>query len=154
MKPKGICLHTPEVLALLTEGQVTIERPIKDLPDRIESITCIPGHDKPGEYVVVSETEPRYALKCPHGAVGQTLWIKETWGAKWNEETSSVSLIREERAYKASGGTAYRDCWRLAHHMPQWASRLQAQLSNVCVTQNAQGGWMWVLTLTRKDKSE
>jgi len=89
-------------------------------------------------------------FRCPYGATGDRLWVRETW-AVVDDHHDTVSLeaaLDSARKgcpwagiiYKAGhGGGAYDEdhrvggCWRPSIHMPRWASRLTLEVTDVRV---------------------
>lgn len=68
-------------------------------------------------------------VRCPFGAVGDRLWVREAW-ARYNIDSHSHDV-----AYRATppedwckGGR-----WRSSVHMPRWASRITLEITDVRV---------------------
>jgi hypothetical protein len=72
-------------------------------------------------------------LGGPYGVVGDRLWVREAWAAKWDSASATVSDLLEEIAYRADGDTAFRNVWRPSIHMPRWASRITLEITDVRV---------------------
>jgi hypothetical protein len=94
-------------------------------------------------------------LVCPHGVVGDLLWVREPWRAPAMFERHSpagmAALVAELDApcpihYEADGQRAHWDApqpgqesvqqpgrLRQARHMPQWASRILLRITDVRV---------------------
>lgn len=81
-------------------------------------------------------------LPCPHGAVGNRLWVRETWqdwcpiwDGHWCGCGSQEMREKTHRpAYRATideRGEPLR--WRPSIHMPRWASRITLEISEVRV---------------------
>ena len=66
------------------------------------------------------------SLKCPYGAPGDRLWVRETW------DTDGKTI-----AYRATTPETTTDPepmrWRPSIHMPRWASRLTLAVTSVRV---------------------
>ncbi len=80
--------------------------------------------------------------KCPHGRVGDHLWVREAWAledlpgdgerliwrsdvaASWRSERSDVFYLPSN--YQP-------DRWRPSIHMPRWASRIKLEVTGVRV---------------------
>ena len=43
--------------------------------------------------------------------------------------------------------------WRSSTHMPQWASRITLEVTNVCVEPDEDDPWVWVLSVKRADQA-
>ncbi|EJL90253.1 hypothetical protein [Pantoea sp. GM01] len=90
-------------------------------------------------------------INCPFGAVGDRLWVRETWQAihdssdehgNVDERTWMPSIIKESDSYwhpiyAASWGNEDRETrdfpWRPSLHMPRWASRITLEITGVRV---------------------
>lgn len=91
------------------------------------------------------------SVKCPYGAVGDRLWVKETWAAYtggrtqdgdgWDEFTGKIADMRPDvGAYVHSDGIVFAadgksspDRWRPSIFMPRWASRITLEITDVRV---------------------
>lgn len=85
--------------------------------------------------------------RCPFGAPGDRLWVRETWycdhfevmsGPYLKPDDLDVSEAREYGAlvYAADGLTPYeaeQPVWKPSIHMPRWASRIQLEIAAVRV---------------------
>lgn len=84
-------------------------------------------------------------IRCPYGAPGDRLWLRETWGlhsyfdeTRWHrgsiaDETDASPLPRWKLAYRADWGQGGEQFWRPSIHMPRWASRLTLEIASVRV---------------------
>jgi len=76
---------------------------------------------------------------CPYGEVGDRLWVRETWGAHlaWDNEKPSVIECPMGSAsiwYAADGRKpAHIGKTRPSIFMPQWASRIALEITDVRV---------------------
>lgn len=81
----------------------------------------------------------RSAVRCPYGAVGDTLWVRETWGyavASLDEERLAVYRATiEDPPRWPSHRPPYEEMvvWRPSIHMPRWASRISLRITDVRV---------------------
>jgi len=69
-------------------------------------------------------------LRCPYGAPGDTLWVRETW------TQYPIELNPEpcDAWYKAtSNGPPPPFKWRPSIHMPRWASRITLRITDIRV---------------------
>jgi len=82
--------------------------------------------------------------RCPHGQVGDRLWVREAWQAyhqtcvesdEWEVCEGAPSVLRENYAphieYRATSKSM--GPWRPSIHMPRWASRLSLVITDVRV---------------------
>jgi len=106
-------------------------------------------------------THDEFLAKCPHGQVGDRLWVRETWQAwsrtgveydEWEICEGAPSAMHERYGpphidYQANfvrrcgawerddrpGYATHPDRWRPSLHMPRWASRLSLVITDVRV---------------------
>jgi hypothetical protein len=69
------------------------------------------------------------AYKCPHGVVGDRLWVRETWAMEGTDGTSPLPL--QYRADRDDWLACAK--WRPSIHMPRWASRITLEITAVRV---------------------
>lgn len=76
-------------------------------------------------------------LICPHGAVGDRLWVKETFGVvnslddvKPSELPRDIPIIYRASSVHPNDPSTL---WRPSIFMPRWASRLTLEITNVRV---------------------
>lgn len=79
-------------------------------------------------------------IPCPHGAPGDLLWVRETFG---HEVRALGGTQHEKICYRATNPNAVRcyDCnggeipmkWTPSIHMPRWASRILLRVTDVRV---------------------
>jgi hypothetical protein len=77
-------------------------------------------------------------VRCPFGASGDRLWVRETWGFssrvstdghdRWMREQDRTYLV-----YGATSGDEQAARWRPSIHMPRWASRITLEVTGVRV---------------------
>lgn len=74
-------------------------------------------------------TKEQFLAKCPFGAVGDRLWVRETW-ARYNIDQDSHDM-----AYRATTPADWpkEGRWRPSIHMPRWASRITLEITGVRV---------------------
>ncbi len=103
------------------------------------------------------------AISCPFGAVGERIWVRETWGVVSHELDEDgriqpwtpdrpATVIHEmpfgngyysgHAIYAADGDFTWgdddgyedgRSCWKPSIHMPRWASRILLEITDVRV---------------------
>lgn len=67
-------------------------------------------------------------LRCPYGALGDTLWVRETWAPHPH------GVMRCGAVYRADlGAVPDASRWRPSIHMPRWASRITLRITDVRV---------------------
>ena len=88
-----------------------------------------------------------YAITCPHGSVGERLWVRETWAQVWKTEYPPDDVRDCDVQYRADWpndrypGHWPDDCaddpacgrWKPSIHMPRWASRITLEITGVRV---------------------
>ncbi|HBX8171721.1 TPA: hypothetical protein MIH42_16890 [Klebsiella pneumoniae] len=140
MKERGMIFNGEMVRAIL-DGRKTQTR-------RIMKVQPEPSKSRPGDFwfsskklesmVHISDFAPGnspiadYHLFiqehcCPFGAVGDRIWVRETW-ARYNIDQNSHDL-----AYRATTPADWPEegRWRPSIHMPRWASRILLEITNV-----------------------
>jgi hypothetical protein len=70
-------------------------------------------------------------IRCPYGARGTVLWVRETWAPRDN--LALRELDRRHVFYRADDETHYATDgkWRPGIHMPRWACRLRLRVKDV-----------------------
>lgn len=180
MKERPILFSGPMVNAIL-EGRKTQTRriikpqPVKKPESALEHgdviIDAIMGNNEDTDLFKLKESKGHgkkragllnaYPYHCPHGNVGDRLWVRETWahyqpvlnyvrpsGATINEISDGCA------AYRADGYTDIEDLrttlkmnhglscdaieingnkWRPSIHMPRWASRINLEITDIRV---------------------
>ncbi|MCB8475916.1 hypothetical protein KGG49_13595 [Klebsiella aerogenes] len=140
MKERGM-IFNGEVVRAILDGRKTQTR-------RIMKVQPEPSKSRPGDFwfsskklesmVHISDFAPGnspiadYHLFiqehcCPFGAVGDRIWVRETW-ARYNIDQNSHDL-----AYRATTPADWPEegRWRPSIHMPRWASRILLEITNV-----------------------
>lgn len=91
---------------------------------------------EPGQSIHVSDMI-NDALRCPFGAVGDRIWVRETW-AEAGAGAPDLKLYRAN--YPQHVPTHYENVppvdeirWTPSIHMPRWASRLTLEITGVRV---------------------
>jgi len=90
-------------------------------------------------------------VRCPHGAVGDRLWVREAFALSQRDPEDTAVSTREPQwwdppVYRADGDPGgewtrfdggrhvpIRPPWRSARYMPRWASRLTLEVTSVRV---------------------
>jgi hypothetical protein len=76
-----------------------------------------------------------YGLRCPYGAPGDLLWVREAWRAPSQYDDWPPSRIPPsvEAQYIADARAPWISRYRHARFMPRWASRITLEVESVRV---------------------
>lgn len=149
MKERGMIFNAEMVRALLDGRKTQTRRPIKWKQTRFTEI----GEREDGSKWPWSEDAEHtcdFWHPCPFGAVGDRIWVRETFqGPLVHEELFEEYSAYPEKfetpeycEYAADGGVRPEYCdlddnlrhgWRPSIHMPRWASRILLEITNVRV---------------------
>jgi hypothetical protein len=96
--------------------------------------------------VTVCDLDGSLQLCCPYGVIGDTLWVRETWGMinPFGEfyDTSlrgltgvpeGCRIIYRAGTLTTGGASPVDPVWRPSIHMPRWASRITLEVTGVRV---------------------
>lgn len=87
------------------------------------------GYLQPAKKDVFGVADENEGYACPFGAVGDRIWVRETFCAvSDHEEPAGCSAL----LYAADGNGPYGK-WTPSIHMPRWASRLTLEITGVRV---------------------
>lgn len=106
-----------------------------------------------GENWLFPDVCPYITIKCPYGQPGDRLWVRETWASLDGVDHLSpkdIELLCRDAGYKTGpcgdlwyqADNSYRQWgddkqtkgkWRPSIHMPRWASRINLEITDVCV---------------------
>ncbi|HBS1879085.1 TPA: hypothetical protein MAC74_000767 [Klebsiella pneumoniae] len=128
MKERGMIFNGEMVRAILDGRKTQTRRPIKWKQTRFTEI----GEREDGSKWPWSEDAEHacdFWHPCPFGAVGDRIWVRETW-ARYNIDQNSHDI-----AYRATTPADWPEegRWRPSIHMPRWASRILLEITNVRV---------------------
>ncbi|HCU0656778.1 TPA: hypothetical protein OUF52_003826 [Klebsiella quasipneumoniae] len=128
MKERGMIFNGEMVRAILDGRKTQTRRPIKWKQTRFTEI----GEREDGSKWPWSEDAEHacdFWHPCPLGAVGDRIWVRETW-ARYNIDQNSHDI-----AYRATTPENWPEegRWRPSIHMPRWASRILLEITNVRV---------------------
>jgi hypothetical protein len=147
MTERPILFSAPMVRAILA-GQkaqtrrVMTKQPHDDTTVHVErfhqTVVDRHGDEQPGpETFGAWWDDGETGLKCPFGAPGNRLWVREShWF--FQDEHDPVTgytppvLTTEDVEYRADGEST-RHGWRPSIHMPRWASRITLEITEVRV---------------------
>lgn len=149
MKERGMIFNGEMVRALLDGRKTQTRRPIKWKQTRFTEI----GEREDGSKWPWSEDAEHacdFWHPCPFGAVGDRIWVRETFQGPLFDYDLMDSYCKDSTpfeksefcVYKADGVPApeFYDaddelhcCWRPSIHMPRWASRILLEITGVRV---------------------
>jgi hypothetical protein len=81
---------------------------------------------QPGEEIFGAHWDDgEYGCRCPYGAPGDLLWVRETWAG----HASGVDYAADFAAVSRPQAGP----WRPSIHMPRWASRITLRITDIRV---------------------
>ncbi|MEB6412528.1 hypothetical protein [Enterobacter vonholyi] len=126
MTERGMIFNGEMVRAILDGRKTQTRRPVN--PSTANLL------DLQGQY-----PHKKYNISCPFGAVGDRIWVRETW-AEAGASAPDLKLYRAN--YPAHVPTHYENVppaedvrWTPSIHMPRWASRILLEITVVRVEQ-------------------
>ncbi|MDM2958747.1 hypothetical protein [Citrobacter sp. CK202] len=129
MTERGMIFNGEMVRAILDGRKTQTRRIIKPQPEATLS-GSLSGKwlSRPLNGLLLPKIED-IAIHCPFGAVGDRIWVRETW-ARYNIDQDSHDM-----AYRATPPTDWPEegRWRPSIHMPRWASRILLEITDVRV---------------------
>ena len=117
MKERPIIFNGDMVRAILDGRKTQERRPIKPQPIWVGD-PSVPFRTK--------DADPKGIIRCPYGAPGDRLWVRETW------RMDAVNIGAEYRA-TISALMEHVAPWTPSIHMPRWASRITLEITAVRV---------------------
>ncbi|AUU95497.1 TPA: hypothetical protein GL276_13555 [Klebsiella pneumoniae] len=162
MKERGMIFNGEMVRAILDGRKTQTRRPIKWKQTRFTEI----GEREDGSKWPWSEDAEHacdFWHPCPFGAVGDRIWVRETWGVvshAFSDDGLMIDWVPDRPAtaihempfgngyysgyaiYAADGDFTWgdddgyedgRSCWKPSIHMPRAASRILLEITNVRV---------------------
>ncbi|WP_148250538.1 hypothetical protein [Raoultella terrigena] len=129
MTERGMIFNGEMVQALLDGRKTQTRRPIKWRQTRA---TDIAERDDGSKWPWSEDAENvcDYWHPCPFGAVGDRIWVRETWNKysgllTYRADHDWIDEMRKETVCTAK--------WRPSIHMPRWASRILLEITDVRV---------------------
>lgn len=116
MKNHPILFSAPMVRAILDGSKTQTRRAIKPQP-RVLAGELLCWRDD-------AMTNEELVVRCPYGAPGDRLWVRETWAP-----LTTGYAYRADTIWNAPPA----DRWRPSIHMPRLASRITLQITGVRV---------------------
>lgn len=159
MKERPIIFNADMVRAVLDGRKTQTRRIIKLDHERGMQNPVVRGKDGAVSYVGCRLA----STLCPFGAVGDRLWVRETWSVvshAFDDDGLMINYVPDRPAkavhekpfgrgyysghaiYAADGGFTWgdddgcvdgRSCWKPSIHMPRWASRITLEITDVRV---------------------
>ena len=136
---RPILFNSQMVQAVLAGTKTQTRRVVKPQPEIYESRHGATSLRWRGGVLDTPLNIAPYQLRqlCPHGAIGDRLWVRETWAS--DDSTTAY--------YRADGETYNAGLpWRPSIFMPRWASRLTLEITDVRVER--------VQDISRKDAKD
>ncbi|ELK1314845.1 hypothetical protein QI814_003815 [Escherichia coli] len=128
MTERGMIFNGEMVRAILDGRKTQTRRVIKPQPDE-DGLAKVTD----GPWVDTSER----VYRCPFGAVGDRIWVRETW-AEAGAGAPDLKLYRAN--YPAHVSSRYENVppveeirWTPSIHMPRWASRILLEIAGLRV---------------------
>lgn len=160
-KERGMTFNAEMVRTILSGQKTQTRRIVKNVTrDNCMTLTK-PSKNRDGVYIHVMDA-PKHGL-CPHGNVGDRIWVRETWGVvsheldedgriqPWNPDRPATAIqempfgngyYSGHAIYAADGDFTWgdddgyedgRSCWKPSIHMPRAASRILLEITDVRV---------------------
>lgn len=146
MKERPIIFNADMVRAVLDGRKTQTRRIMKVQPESNQlgllRITASTNRSDTGKYHWAESNATGNHVRsklfaCPYGAVGDRLWVRETW-AEAGGSAPELQLYRAN--YPAHVPSKYENVpppesirWRPSIHMPRWASRITLEITGVRV---------------------
>lgn len=135
-RERPILFSGPMVRAILEGRKTQTRRLLKPQPpedvgelvvDFYHPTIVVKDEEQPGERTFgVFSADGEWAQKCPYGAPGDRLWVRETWREVQSDTSTSLYYRADEEWHEKAG-------WRPSIHMPRWASRITLEATDVRV---------------------
>ena len=147
MKERGVIFNGEMVRAILHGRKTQTRRPIKWKQTRFTEI----GEREDGSNWPWSEDAEHacdFWHPCPFGAVGDRIWVRETWSSDFanyypndrvwyaadNNRQLDIDMVDGVRGiYSPESDVHVPFRWHPSIHMPRWASRILLEITNVRV---------------------
>ena len=129
MKERGMIFNGEMVRAILGGRKTQTRRIMKNQPAGDNPDTPALIRSVGGGFQWYGHYGESSIFNCPFGAVGDRIWVRETFCAvPDHEEPAGCSAL----LYAADGNGPYGK-WTPSIHMPRWASRLTLEITGVRV---------------------
>lgn len=138
MNERSIRFNDEMIRAILRDKKTQTRRPVKVQPNK----DWYPYHRPDRQWtwcVNGSGVSGGDTFQCPFGQVGDRLWVREAWKptCQWGEP-NNISYIRyradsSRHVIEHTLGGVQTDNWRPSIHMPEWASRITLEITDIRV---------------------
>ncbi|HFT1547250.1 TPA: hypothetical protein ACH27V_000838 [Klebsiella quasipneumoniae subsp. similipneumoniae] len=147
IREKGLIFNSEMVRAILDGRKTQTRRPIKWKQTRFTEI----GEREDGSKWPWSEDAEHacdFWHPCPFGAVGDRIWVRETWSSDFanyypndrvwyaadNNRQLDIDMVDGVRGiYSPESDVHVPFRWHPSIHMPRWASRILLEITDVRV---------------------
>lgn len=147
MRERPIIFSGAMVRAILAGRKTQTRRPVKGVDecphgyDGVVTVTVPQEAHLVGKHCFALASGESHYLRCPYGAPGERLWVRETfcWGYRLDEKTWTAFPIEhaEKRAFYRATAPDPKDepqrHWTPSIHMPRTACRLVLEVTKVRV---------------------
>jgi hypothetical protein len=121
VKEHPILFSGPMVRAILNGTKTQTRRVARDMPSWVERVELAQG-----DLVQVFGTAGMNWRRCPYGASGDRLWVRETWVNNFGQLLYRADCYPDSFEYGAKG-------WKPSIHMPRALSRITLEITGVRV---------------------
>ena len=122
MKERPIIFNSEQVRAILEGRKTMMRRIVKSKYGKI--LGCLGnGLFQVPSIAKIPDKWSMHQIKCPHGQVGDRLWVRETFNYDGEHGVVFFKADGEKQCEK----------WKLSIHMPKWASRITLEITDVRV---------------------
>lgn len=133
MKEHGIIFNAEMVRAILDGRKTQTRRVVSDRHLHLIDVASQLGECYPLECGIDhANSQSYYRGLCPLGGVGDRLWVRETWQCGLCTE-STFAYKATHKPTDLEEGWNEKIKWRPSSQMPRWASRIQLEITGVCV---------------------
>jgi len=84
-------------------------------------------------YFQIEKEEMLGGIRCPFGAPGDRLWVRETFYPIWRNDHTLAALYRADGITLGTDDTGAQLHWSPAIHMPREVSRLTLEITGISV---------------------
>lgn len=131
MKERGMIFNGEMVRAILDGRKTQTRRAVSDRHLHMIDVASQAGECYPLDSGTDhSNSQSYYREWCPFGAVGDRIWVRETWNKyggllTYRADHDWIDEMRKEKICNVK--------WTPSIHMPRWASRITLEITDVRV---------------------